>query len=669
LPLGLAAACAVRVTTHPHDQEMIEGDSAGADEHDHDEHDEICKLVETDKVEHVMEVTELGGQDGNDHAHDERNRGEPRRQPQDEQGASNELAVADDDRVGAWRGNMEAFEERGDLVDAVDLAPAGRHEEETHGQAPEQRREPPEALENLERAGAECLKKMHRAVHRTDLSRGGNPWSYGPSVGKLHASANLRNGAWVLAAACAVAACAPGKLPLTRRASHPHGIEPAVEWTYDVHVQGADLSIEATFAATKAVSLATDDGAAPFVAGVEFFSAGRWWPARTREEGVWNPPCLASGCRIRYTFALGEAASRIGSVDTALAAGGLVVAPPSTWLLRPVTAAPSGEGRMRFRVQGDGFASGMSRSATASEFFEASTFDIDAASFAVFGPFRAETVQSGSAHVDVAVAPSGLAMSSADVKAWVERAVTGIAAYYGVFPTRRTLVVVVPGTGADTEGETLGDGGPSVVVRVARGLTASQAVDDWVVVHELLHVTVPSLGRQEAWLSEGIATYVEPIVRARAGIVSAPRFWSDLVKGMPQGLPEAGDQGLERTHTWGRTYWGGALFCLVADVRIRQATRGARSFDDALRGIIATGANVASHWSVDRFLDEGDRATGVTVLRDLYREMGLAPGTVDLEALWKRLGVHVGTTGVVVFDDRTELASVRRAITSPKLSD
>src|SRR5271167_3070493 len=32
-----------------------------------------------------------------------------------------------------------------------------------------------------------------------------------------------------------------------------------------------------------------------------------------------------------------------------------------------------------------------------------------------------------------------------DVKAWVERAVTGIAAYYGVFPTRRTLVVVVPG--------------------------------------------------------------------------------------------------------------------------------------------------------------------------------------------------------------------------------
>jgi hypothetical protein len=324
---------------------------------------------------------------------------------------------------------------------------------------------------------------------------------------------------------------------------------------------------------------------------------------------------------------------------------------------------------MRFRVEGDGFASGMSRSAAAPEFFEASTFDIDAASFAVFGPFHTETVRSGSSQVDVAVAPSGLAISSADVKAWVARAVTGVAAYYGAFPTARTLVVVVPGKGADTEGETLGDGGPSVVVRVARGLTASQVVDDWVVVHELLHVTLPSLGRQEAWMSEGIATYVEPIVRARQGIVSAERFWSDLVKGLPQGLPEAGDQGLEQTHTWGRTYWGGALFCLVADVRIREATKGARSFDDALRGIIATGANVESHWSIDQFLDVGDRATGVTVLRDLYREMGLAPGTVSLDALWKRLGVQIGRVGAVVLDDRAELASVRRAITSPQLRD
>ena len=74
--------------------------------------------------------------------------------------------------------------------------------------------------------------------------------------------------------------------------------------------------------------------------------------------------------------------------------------------------------------------------------------------------------------------------------------------------------------------------------------------------HELLHVTLPTLPRDQVWLSEGIPSYVEPFARARAGQVSASRVWRDLVDGLPQGLPEAGDEGLDRTHTWGRTYWG-----------------------------------------------------------------------------------------------------------------
>lgn len=58
----------------------------------------------------------------------------------------------------------------------------------------------------------------------------------------------------------------------------------------------------------------------------------------------------------------------------------------------------------------------------------------------------------------------------------------------------------------------------------------------------------------------------------------------------PFGRPEAGDRGLDRTPTWGRTYWGGAFFCFVADVQIREATHGAKSLDDALRAIVAAGS-------------------------------------------------------------------------------
>jgi hypothetical protein len=39
-----------------------------------------------------------------------------------------------------------------------------------------------------------------------------------------------------------------------------------------------------------------------------------------------------------------------------------------------------------------------------------------------------------------------------------------------------------------------------------------------------------------------------------------------------RGEPGPGDGGLDDTDSWGRTYWGGALFCLLADVRFRERT-------------------------------------------------------------------------------------------------
>ena len=150
-------------------------------------------------------------------------------------------------------------------------------------------------------------------------------------------------------------------------------------------------------------------------------------------------------------------------------------------------------------------------------------------------------------------------------------------------------------------------------------------------------------------------------MRARAGTLGAEKLWRDLVEGLPQGLPEAGDQGLETTHTWGRTYWGGSLYCLVADVRIREETRNARSFDDAVRAIVAAGGGVEAHWDVARLLDVGDAATGTRALHDVYRELALAPGTVDLPGLWRRLGIHVEADRVT-FDDAAPLAAVRRGI-------
>jgi hypothetical protein len=198
---------------------------------------------------------------------------------------------------------------------------------------------------------------------------------------------------------------------------------------------------------------------------------------------------------------------------------------------------------------------------------------------------------------------------------------------------------------------------------VGRETPKGEFADDWVLTHEMVHLGFPTMPRQNAWIEEGIATYVEPIARARAGIISPEEVWKGLLWGMPHGLPEEGDRGLDNTRTWGRLYWGGALFCLLADLGIRQKTENHRSLDDALRGILGAGGTAAVRWNLELALREGDRAIGATLLHDLHAQWGPAPVMVDLPQLWQRLGVKV-QAGRVIFDDHAPLAAIRTSITA-----
>jgi hypothetical protein len=212
-------------------------------------------------------------------------------------------------------------------------------------------------------------------------------------------------------------------------------------------------------------------------------------------------------------------------------------------------------------------------------------------------------------------------------------------------------------------GTAIGNAGAAVAIDVGQDCSAEQLADDWVLVHEMIHTAMPDLKGPHHWLEEGLSTYVEPLARVRAGLVSPEELWTDWVRGMPNGLPEKGDRGLDRTPTWGRTYWGGALFCLVADVEIRSRTNGKKSLDDALRAIVAAGGNISTAWPIERVLEVGDGATGVPVLHELYAKMARDPAPVDLAAMWKRLGV-VRSGASVTFDDNAPLAPVRRAMTA-----
>jgi hypothetical protein len=145
-------------------------------------------------------------------------------------------------------------------------------------------------------------------------------------------------------------------------------------------------------------------------------------------------------------------------------------------------------------------------------------------------------------------------------------------------------------------------------------------------------------------------------------MLSEASIWNEMVRDMPKGNSQASDHGLNHTHTWASTYWGGALFCLVADVTIRKKTGNRKGLQDALRGIVAMQGTIDKDWPPSKVLAIGDDATGTSVLSDLYRAMGDTPGDIDLDSLWKELGV-VASNDFIVFDDAAPSAEIRKSIT------
>jgi hypothetical protein len=307
--------------------------------------------------------------------------------------------------------------------------------------------------------------------------------------------------------------------------------------------------------------------------------------------------------------------------------------------------------------------------------YGADAVHLQVAPYSVFGPLRiATTTFSAGVGFEVAFTPGELALRDEDVVQWMRTSAEAVARYFGCFPVAHVMMTVVPVEGSSVRrGLTLGDGGASILVEVGRDATPEALRDDWVLPHEMVHLGFPSVSRRHHWIEEGVAVYVQPIARARVGQLPPEEVWKELALGLPKGLPRHADRGLDNTHTWGRTYWGGALFCLLADLEIRRRTSNRFSFDDALRGILAEGGSIAVEWNLERALAAGDAAVGVPVLEELYREMGENPMNVDLAALWARLGVHVRvedeegnpSDAEVTFDDRAPLAALRRAITLP----
>jgi hypothetical protein len=392
-------------------------------------------------------------------------------------------------------------------------------------------------------------------------------------------------------------------------------------------------------------------------------------PALGNPRATWSPGgCAARPCRVRYHFHLRAAARAIDDPDTAAVRGEALCAPVSTWLLRPAhidetvpgQAGVQGlQGRLHVVVTWPlTFLTGLPPVPRSDDTYVVTFLPHFVSPYSAFGHFQRERLSVGGADLELGIATPALLPDAPRIRSWVVAAAQAVSLYFGRFPVNRALVLAVP-RDRGLHGKEMGGGGASVLIQMQPGSDLGDPRFDWQAAHEMVHLAVPEMSRAQLWLSEGLATYIEPFARLSTGELSSQKVWHDLVVGLPLGLPEPGDRGLDHTHTWGRTYWGGALFAFVADVEIRRATEGRSSLATAIRAVMDAGGDTRVGWTVDRFMSTCDGEVGQPILTTLYHRLRDRPGHVDLDSMWRELGISATPEGID-FDDRAPLARIRR---------
>lgn len=293
--------------------------------------------------------------------------------------------------------------------------------------------------------------------------------------------------------------------------------------------------------------------------------------------------------------------------------------------------------------------------------------------YAVFGAFDSETLVAAGATLDVAILDTLSPITRAAIVPFVTRAAQTAAQIGGAFPGDRAQLVLAPqpGAGGVRFGMVARGGGASVVFVFGRDSTEAELIESWEPGHELTHLRTPFVTRSDRWLTEGIATYYQEVLRARVGTTTPQHAWKRLVTGLSRGAEVGTGRTLRQeskdmydSGAFQRVYWAGAAVAFLIDVELRRVTDNGTSLDTVVLGLQRCCARDARAWTVSDMIARMDELAGHGVVQRVSEQHLDRAEFPDLAATFAALGVVI-RDGDVLLDDAAPLVSVREAIMAP----
>lgn len=399
--------------------------------------------------------------------------------------------------------------------------------------------------------------------------------------------------------------------------------------------------------------------------GSELIHDGKPLRVRVREDRIYLPDLPRDSC-LSWTYDLGAAADE-ENYRTAFRSGRSILAVTSLWYwkgpwTRPLVVSielpegahfstpwprdPADPGRYRPVQTPSGW---YARSAV--------------------GRMRFDTLDVPGGHIELAILGDVTDLQADKLHRWVRRSVDAVTPVFGFFPREHTQVVVVP-LGRRNEpvpwAHVVRGGGPGVQFYVDETRTLEEFDADWTATHEFSHLLLPYVSRRDRWLSEGLASYYQNVLRARDGRLSEEEAWRKMHEGFLRGMKATRRESLEKATRGGwrntmRVYWSGAAMMLQADATLRKTTQGVQSLDTALRQFHHCCLEEGKLWTAREVMTHLDRLTGTDIFMALYDDNVPSQHFPDISSTFEQLGLEPGETRVRR-SDSAPLAAVRDAI-------
>ncbi len=215
---------------------------------------------------------------------------------------------------------------------------------------------------------------------------------------------------------------------------------------------------------------------------------------------------------------------------------------------------------------------------------------------------------------------------------WIGQAAGSLVSVSGRFPEPRLKVMLEASDRRDpiTFGRVRRSRPPEVYLYVHPEAELDDLLDDWRGFHEFAHLLLPFAGNTDIWFAEGLASYYQHLLQARAGVINSSEAWRRMFAGFQRGLNDPNGRGMTlvelsprmwRERAFRRVHWTGAAFFLRVDLRLRLSSGGEHSLDSALAAFADCCRESGRSWNAGQLIAQLGEVSVAEIWREEHERM------------------------------------------------